>query len=387
MMTILIISVIFILSQVLAQTFKSFGIPSLITYVLIGIICGPSALNFIEPNEVIYIFSEIGILFLLYESGLEINLPSSVKTNLQGVSIALIGSFVPFFTALIIAKFLDYSQNESIFIAGSLVATSIGVTLKTFMELKKHHTTVAKLVLVAAVIDDIIGIVMLLLVSNFAQTKTLNFEIAFNVILFATILFLLIPVIKAILKYSIALSFDKDPIYVSSIVFFAMISYSYISYKLVHLNILGAFIIGYCMQTLNISKTKEVDNLLRKSKSQLNTLQNFFEPFFFVYIGLSFNLSQFNFTSIISFLVLLLIFLTVAILGKLVSGLFVNGFYNKLAIGVSMIPRAEVGLIFAAIGKSSGILNNELYGLIVLISLVTTLITPFALQLIEPKIS
>ncbi len=303
------------------------------------------------------------------------------------ILIALIGSFVPFFTALIIAKFLDYSQNESIFIAGSLVATSIGVTLKTFMELKKQHTIVAKLVLVAAVIDDIIGIVMLLLVSNFAQTKTLNLEIALNVIIFATILFLLIPVIKAILKNSIALSFDKDPIYVSSIVFFAIISYAYISYKLVHLNILGAFIIGYCMQTLNISKTKEIDNLLKKSKSQLKTLQNFFEPFFFVYIGLSFNLSQFNFTSIMSFLVLLLIFLTVAILGKLVSGLFVNGFYNKLAIGVSMIPRAEVGLIFAAIGKSSGALNNELYALIVLISLITTFITPFALQLIEPKIS
>ncbi|WP_291492769.1 cation:proton antiporter [Desulfurella sp.] len=387
MLSILFISLVLLFTQIFGKWFQSFGIPQLITYVTLGIVLGPCVFNLIKPNEIIYVFAEIGILFLLYESGLEINLKSGFKTNLKGVFVAIIGSFVPFFIALATAKLLDYNQNESFFLAGSLVATSIGVTLKTFMDLKKQHTSVANIVLVAAVIDDIIGIIMLLLVSNFAQTKTINLEIAFSVILYATILFLMVPFIKILLQNAINVSFDKDASYVSAIIFFAIMAYSFVSYKLVHLNILGAFIIGYSLQKLNLSKTSKQDNLFKKAKLQLKTLQNFFEPFFFVYIGLSFNLSHFSFSTFGGLLISLLIFLTIAILGKMVSGFFIRGFYNKLAIGLSMIPRAEVGLIFATIGKTSGILNNELYALIVIISLLTTLITPFALQLISPKIS
>jgi len=387
MLSILFIGLVFVFTKIFGDGLKPFGIPQLITYVTLGIVLGPCVLNLIKPNEVFFIFAEIGILFLLYESGLEINLKSGLKTNLNGVLVAIIGSFVPFFLALLLAKPLGYSENESIFLAGSLVATSIGVTLKTFMDLKKQHTTVANIVLVAAVIDDIIGIIMLLLVSNFAQTKTINFEIALSVIMYATMLFLLVPLIKIILKNSINLCFDKDPMYISSIIFFAIIAYSFVSYKLVHLNILGAFIIGYSLQTLKLSKTKEIDNLFKKSKLQLKTLQDFFEPFFFVYIGLSFDLNSLDFSELGKFIGFLFIFLAIAIFGKLISGFFIKGFYNKLAIGLSMIPRAEVGLIFATIGKSSGILNNEIYALIVLISLLTTLIAPFGLQLIHSKIS
>lgn len=387
MLSILFIGLVFVFTKIFGDGLKPFGIPQLITYVTLGIVLGPCVFNFIKPNEIFYIFAEIGILFLLYESGLEINLKSGLKTNLNGVLVAIIGSFVPFFLALLIAKPLGYSENESIFLAGSLVATSIGVTLKTFMDLKKQHTTVANIVLVAAVIDDIIGIIMLLLVSNFAQTKTIDFEIALSVIMYAVMLFLLVPLIKIILKNSINLCFDKDPMYISSIIFFAIIMYSFVAYKLVHLNILGAFIIGYSLQTLKLSKTKEVDNLFKKSKSQLKTLQDFFEPFFFVYIGLSFDLNNLDFSGLGKFIVFLFIFLAIAIFGKLISGFFIKGFYNKLAIGLSMIPRAEVGLIFATIGKSSGVLSNETYALIVIISLFTTLIAPFGLQLIHSKIS
>jgi Kef-type K+ transport system membrane component KefB len=387
MLSILFIGLVFVFTKIFGDGLKPFGIPQLITYVTLGIVLGPCVFNFIKPNEIFYIFAEIGILFLLYESGLEINLKSGLKTNLNGVLVAIIGSFVPFFLALLIAKPLGYSENESIFLAGSLVATSIGVTLKTFMDLKKQHTTVANIVLVAAVIDDIIGIIMLLLVSNFAQTKTIDFEIALSVIMYAVMLFLLVPLIKIILKNSINLCFDKDPMYISSIIFFAIIMYSFVAYKLVHLNILGAFIIGYSLQTLKLSKTKEVDNLFKKSKSQLKTLQDFFEPFFFVYIGLSFDLNNLDFSGLGKFIGFLFIFLAIAIFGKLISGFFIKGFYNKLAIGLSMIPRAEVGLIFATIGKSSGVLSNETYALIVIISLFTTLIAPFGLQLIHSKIS
>jgi len=387
MLSILFIGLVFLFTKIFGDGLKSFGIPQLITYVTLGILLGPCVFNLIQPHEVFHLFAELGILFLLYESGLEINLKSGIKTNLNGVLVAIIGSFVPFFLALLLAKPLGYSENESIFLAGSLVATSIGVTLKTFMDLKKQHTTVANIVLVAAVIDDIIGIIMLLLVSNFAQTKTINFEIVLSVIMYATMLFLLVPLIKIILKNSINLCFDKDPMYISSMILFAIIAYSFVSYKLVHLNILGAFIIGYSLQTLKLSKTKEIDHLFKKSKSQLKTLQDFFEPFFFVYIGLSFDLNSLDFSELGKFIGFLFIFLAIAIFGKLISGFFIKGFYNKLAIGLSMIPRAEVGLIFATIGKSSGILNNEMYALIVLISLITTLITPFGLQLIHSKIS
>lgn len=387
MASILFIAAIVLLTQILGEWLKNFGIPQIVVYVTIGIVLGPCILNVIKPNEIMYIFAEIGIIFLLYESGLEINLQSGFKTNFQATLVAITGCFAPFFIALILAKYLHYNQNESIFIAGSLVATSIGVTLKTFMDLGKQHTRVANIVLVAAVIDDIIGIIMLLLVSNFAQTKTINLEIALMVILYATALFLLIPFIKIILRNVINLCFDKNPMYITAIIFFAIIVYSFASYKLVHLNILGAFIIGYSLQTLKVSKNKEIENSFKKAKTRIKTLQDFFEPFFFVYIGLSFDLSHLNVVSIGHFLVTLLVFLTIALFGKLISGLWVNGPYNKLAVGFAMIPRAEVGLIFATIGKSSGVLDNELYALIVLISLLTTLIAPFGLQLVNPKMS
>ncbi|MGE4546457.1 MAG: cation:proton antiporter, partial [Desulfurella sp.] len=100
-----------------------------------------------------------------------------------------------------------------------------------------------------------------------------------------------------------------------------------------------------------------------------------------------FDLNNLDFSGLGKFIVFLFIFLAIAIFGKLISGFFIKGFYNKLAIGLSMIPRAEVGLIFATIGKSSGVLSNETYALIVIISLFTTLIAPFGLQLIHSKIS
>ncbi|MGB9755806.1 MAG: cation:proton antiporter [Desulfurella sp.] len=387
MVSILFIATIILLTQVFGEWLKNFGIPQIVVYVTIGIVLSPCALNMIKPNEIIYIFAEIGIIFLLYESGLEINLQSGFKTNLQATLVAITGCFVPFFASLVLAKYLHYNQNESIFIAGSLVATSIGVTLKTFMDLGQQHTRVANIVLVAAVIDDIIGIIMLLLVSNFAQTKTINLEIALVVLLYTTALFLLIPFIKIILKNVINLCFDKSPMYIFAIIFFAIIAYSFASYKLVHLNILGAFIIGYSMQTVRLSKNRAIDNSFKKAKSHIKTLQYFFEPFFFVYIGLSFNLSNATFTSIGHFFVALFVFLIIALLGKLISGFWVNDIYNKLAVGIAMIPRAEVGLIFATIGKSSGVLNNEIYALIVIISLLTTLIAPFGLQLVNTKMS
>ncbi len=386
MVSILFLATIILLTQIFGEWLKNFGIPQIVVYVTIGIVLGPCILNIINTNEIIYIFAEIGIIFLLYESGLEINLQPGFKTNLQATLVALTGCFVPFFTALILAKYFHYNQNESVFIAGSLVATSIGVTLKTFMDLGLQHTKVANIVLVAAVIDDIIGIIVLLLVSNFAQTKTINLEIALVVILYATALFLLIPFIRIILKNAMNICFDKSPMYIASIIFFAIVSYSFVTYKLVHLNILGAFIIGYSLKTLKLSKNKANDTF-KKAKLHIKTIQYFFEPFFFVYIGLSFDLSHFNVVSIGNFLVALSVFLIIALLGKLISGFWVNDLYNKLAVGLAMIPRAEVGLIFATIGKTSGILNNELYALIVLISLFTTLITPFGLQLVSPKMS
>ncbi|HHS48923.1 MAG TPA: hypothetical protein ENM99_03565, partial [Desulfurella acetivorans] len=111
MLEILFIGLVFVLTKIFGEGLKPFGIPQLITYVTLGIVLGPCVFNLIKPNEIFYIFAEIGILFLLYESGLEINLKSGLKTNLNGVLVATIGAFVPFFIALIIAKFLGYNED------------------------------------------------------------------------------------------------------------------------------------------------------------------------------------------------------------------------------------------------------------------------------------
>lgn len=383
MTSVLIISILFLLSQVASDFLKNYGIPELITYVILGIILGPCVLSLVKPNEILYLFSELGILFLLFESGFEIQLKQGLKTKLESVAVAITGSMVPFFLGLAASIYLfHYNQSESFFIAGSLVATSIGITLKTLMDLKKQKTHVAQVVLIAAVIDDIIGIIMLLIVSSFAQTKTLNLKIAFFVIAYSIALFLIAPIIKLLFEGSLKVFYDKTPTYLSSIIFFAIIFYSFISYKLVHLSILGAFIIGYAIQNV---RSKHI-NILHQAKDKLKPIQNLFEPFFFIYIGLSFNLNNISF-SISKFLLALLLLLIIATLGKLLSGFWVNSFTKKIAVGIAMIPRGEVGLIFAQIGKQSGVLNNELYAMIVLISLLTTLITPFALQLMEQKIT
>ena len=379
---------ILIVARFLGELFARFGIPSVLGELFAGVLLGSSILGIVEPNEILKILAEIGIILLLFEVGLETDFKRLKEAGTKSFVVAILGVVLPFGAGFSAAYYLfDLSFSISLFIGGTLTATSIGITLRVLQDIKMQKTNIAQIVIGAAVIDDIIGIILLVFIYDYSISKEANFSHTLSVAGMVTMFLVLAPVFAKLLSFIIHKFHNKHlvPGYIPTIIISLILLFSYLSHLVGAPAILGSFAAGVALSRrffLPFGAFLSTDvKLLKHVKSNMTPIIQIFTPIFFVMVGLSVDLSIIDFSSS-EFWVMGLTFVSLAFISKFVGAFFIfqKSLRNNAVIGISMVPRGEVGLIFAEMGRVSGILPNDIYAMLIFVIIMTTVIPPFLLK-------
>lgn len=363
-------------------------IPPVIGELLAGIVLGPSVLGWIEPNEIIRLLAEIGIIMLLFEVGLETNVRRLVSTGKKSLIVAFLGFILPFILGFLVCHWLlGLTLLPALFVGGTLTATSIGITIRVLTDLNRQKAIEGQIVLGAAVIDDIFGVVLLALLYEFVIGGGVSITNAGKVLLFIGVFFVLATPSAKLLSLLIRRFNANSAIpglipttIVSLVLFFAWLAHSVGAPEL-----LGGFAAGLALSRrffLPFGFAIRTDaTFAKKIEDQMKPIIHLFTPIFFVMVGLSLNLHEIDWSSpFIWWFSLSITF--IAILGKLIGALTIReSWYTRIAIGMAMVPRGEVGLIFAELGRQSNVLNNEMYAGIVSVIALTTLLPPLFMKM------
>lgn len=374
-------------ARLTGDIFAKFGIPSVIGEIFIGIILGQSVLGIIPISDVMKLLAELGIILLLFHIGLEADLRQLKKVGFSAIAVALTGAIAPMTIGFLVSYFfLNFSAITSLFIGGTLTATSIGITVRVLEDIGKMKERFAQIVLGAAVLDDIFGVVVLTALYEFSKSQEIHLNAILLLTLYIGTFFLFAPIIGKIFAYLVSTLSKKlntldfvPPVVVAIILLFA-----FAAHEIGSPEILGAFTAGIAFSrrfTIPFAAAFQTDkDIIHKIEESLNPLIWLFTPIFFVYVGLQLNLKAIDFTSVDFWLMSFVIFV-VAFTTKLSAGFFIKGsLKEKLSVGFSMLPRGEVGLIFAEFGRLSGIYDNTTYAVIIFVVALTTLLSPIILK-------
>lgn len=383
----LILLIILLTARVFAELANRLHLPSVIGELLAGIVLGPSLLGWIEPIEPIKLMAEIGIILLLFDIGLGTDVKRLAQTGFQSMVVALIGFSVPFLLGFSVAYWVfGIPLLVSLFIGGTLTATSIGITVRVLKDLGRLNTSEGQTILGAAVLDDIMGVVLLALLYEFSIGGGVNLNNVVKVIMYVGAFFLLAP-IAAKMMSTIIKHFDDvsetpgliPTMIVSLVLFFAWMAHSMGAPKL-----LGGFAAGLALSRrfflpFGIALHSS-PSFAESIETKMTPIVQLFTPIFFVTVGLSLNLQEIDWAStfIWTFSMALLV---VAIGGKLLGGLLIHQpWSSRWIIGIAMVPRGEVGLIFAELGQKGGIFSHEIYAGMIMVIALTTLLPPFFMK-------
>lgn len=380
--------IILFAARLLGEFAAKFNIPSVIGELFAGVLLGPSLLHFIEPTKIIKLLAEIGIILLLFEVGVESNFTRLQKTGLKPFIVAFGGVVIPF----VLGFFISYQLFQlnlliSLFVGSTLTATSIGITVRVLTDLKRQKGDEAQIVLGAAVIDDIIGIILLSVLYEFSLGKGIDYLGVSKIAVFIVLFLLLAPIIAKIIS-SVIKYYEKKseiPGLIPSMTVALILFFAWLAHQVGAPELLGGFAAGLALSPhffAPLGRFLNIDEgFSHKIESQMKPIIYLFAPIFFVTVGLSLNLREINWQS--GFIWLLSFSLTLAaILGKLFSGflLMKEKRWMKWAVGLAMIPRGEVGLIFAELGRTNQILDHDLYAALIIVIAVSTILTPFAMR-------
>jgi Kef-type K+ transport system membrane component KefB len=364
-------------------------VPPVIGELVAGILIGPSLLGWVTITPPIHLLAQIGVILLLFEVGLETDIGRLTSSGAKAFLVAVGGVVLPFiFSFCVSYYFFGVAVPASLFIGSTLTATSIGITLRVLRDLKKQTSHESQIILGAAVLDDIIGIILLALLFEFSMTGLVNLWDASRALLLITLFIVLSPPITRYLSRAVQKWHEKTSIpgLLPAVVVSFMLLFAWIAYKMAAPELLGGFVVGlaFSKQLLfpSVKLLRGSPTFSHQVEKQMNPIVHLFTPIFFVSIGLSLNLKLIDWSSQFIWIFTGSLFL-VAALGKLLSGFLIKeSFRTRFIIGTAMIPRGEVGLIFANIGLTAGILKDEVYTSIILVIVLTTLMAPLLLRYI-----
>ena len=379
------LSVLLFAAKLFAELFNKLRLPSVLGELLAGIIVGPFALGSIpifdgKPlvilNETVRQIGEIAGIVILFIAGLEITPREFLKGGAASFTIGALGVIVPFFLGYYVFTIFGLEGLQSILIATALTATSVAITVRVLTELGKMQTKEAKIILGAAIVDDILAIAVLSVVLTMVQTGNMDpniFDIIFLILkilgIFAALLIGTIIIIPRIVNSE---RLWKARGSVEGIVTASFFGASAISAAVGLSPIVGAFSVG-----MAVASTK----IIKRVEDYVDKLEIIFAPLFFAIIGAQVNLTGIN----LDVLFLSAIIIVVAIFSKLAGcGLpalvFLRNRSKAMKVGIGMISRGEVGLIVAGIGVTSGALSSNIYTTVIIMVAITTLITPVWLK-------
>ena len=383
------LAIILISARFAAEVASRFGAPSVIGELLAGVVLGPSLLGWIEVTEVIRLLAEIGIILLLFEVGLETDIRRLKRSGGESVEVALGGFIAPFVFGYLVCRYL-FGQEIllSLFVGGALTATSIGVTVRILRDVGRQESREGQVVLGAAVIDDVLGVLLLALLYEFSRSGDLSLVNVGRLAAFVGLFFLLAPVAAKLMSTLIGRyhRVTEMPGLVATVIVSLVLVFAWMAHAVGAPELLGGFAAGLALSRrffLPFGTALARDELLADEvERDMKPIVQLFTPIFFVTVGLSLDLRQVDWGS--AFVWLFSISLgVVAIAGKIAGGylLFREHWLMRSAIGMAMVPRGEVGLIFAELGRSAGVFDDATYAAMVLVIVYTTLFSPFWIKL------
>jgi Kef-type K+ transport system membrane component KefB len=338
---------------------------------------------FVAQSEVISVLAELGVIVLLFEIGLESNLKDLMAVGIQATIVAIVGVVAPFAAGTVgLMVLFGIDAVPAIFAGAALTATSIGITSKVLSELGRLNSKEGQIILGAAVIDDVLGIIVLAVVASLAKDGEVDVTKVIYLIISASAFLLGAILLGNVFNKSFVAIVNKlktrGELVIPAFIFaFAM---AYLAAVIQLEAILGAFAAGLVLE--ETEKRKEL-------QKQVIPIADILVPIFFVAVGAKTDLGVLNPTipSNQEGLIMATFLIIVAILGKVITGLTVFGQpeINRLAIGVGMIPRGEVGLVFAGVGAASGALSKPLGAAIIMMVILTTFLAPPLLRFVFPE--
>jgi len=382
-----VLLIILLTARVFAELAVRLKSPSVIGELVAGVVLGPSLLGWIEPFEAIKLLAEIGIILLLFEVGLGTDLMRLAQSGWKSVIVAIGGFVLPFVLGFLLSsQVFGLSLLVSLFIGGTLTATSIGITVRVLSELKVQHRHEGQIVLGAAVLDDIFGVVLLALLYEFAIGGGISIINTGKVLLFIGIFFVLAPVAAKIISVLIK-RLDRTtevPGLIPTMMVSLVLFFAWLANEVGAPELLGGFAAGLALSRrffLPLGVALHADpKFAQRIEDQMKPIISLFTPIFFVMVGLSLNLREIDWSSFHIWGLSLALFVA-AVAGKFAGALVIKeSWCSRFAIGLAMIPRGEVGLIFAELGRESGVLENETYAPLIIVIVLTTLLPPFLLK-------
>ncbi len=368
---------IFAAAKIFGELAERIGQPAVLGEMAGGIVIGVSGLHLIDAHDpTLHLLSELGVILLLFLIGLETDISRLLAVGGAATAVALAGVILPFAGGYGIGMWLHYPVTLSVFLGAALTATSVGITARVLSDLGHLRSDESQVILGAAVLDDILGLVLLTVVSAIAAGRHLTilgvsrtFVVAFGFVVVALFLgSLLAPKLLQLV----------ERVRVGKALFFTSVMFAF---GLAYLADLAgsALIIGAFAAGLVLARTDRGRDIQR----EVHDVAQFFIPIFFVSVGAAVDLNAMNpfHSATRPFFIVGILLTLVAIAGKLLAGFAAFGRpLRRLVIGVGMIPRGEVGLIFAQLGLSAGLLSAGLYSSVALMVMITTFVAPPVLR-------
>ena len=366
------ILVVLLAAKAAAEVAERLHVPAVVGEILAGILIGPSALNLVRGGDVLAVLGELGVILLLFDVGMEMDIRELVAVGRASMAVATIGVAVPLVAGWATASALGMSGNEALFVGAALTATSVGITARVFGDLRALATVEARTVIGAAVADDVIGLVVLTVVVRVAtqghvSPAAVGWVIAVAVLFLVATSLLGLRFVPRLFAVVTRRSRSSGTLVAVALAFTIAVAELASAVKLAP--IVGAFVAG-----VSVGPSSAADRIRR----ELAPVGHLFVPVFFLMIGIDAQVEQFAHPRVLSVAGALL---AVAVVGKLAA---VAGLYgspgDRLLIGVGMVPRGEVGLIFATLGLHQHIFGQDIYAALLLVVLATTLLPPPVLR-------
>jgi Kef-type K+ transport system membrane component KefB len=366
--------VIFVAAQIGAEIAQRLRLPGVVGEIVAGCVIGPSALGWLSAEQIVAgtpldVLAEIGVVLLLFSVGLETRLEDLKKVGRSAFLVGVLGVIVPFVLGTLWAHGNGFVWTKSLFVAAAFVATSAGITARVLQELGALQRIESRVILGAAVIDDILAMLLLGVVTSLQMGGGVSVGSLLLVLAQAVGFVAVIGLVGTRVMRVRAGWLDSplNPLSPLTIALAICLGLAFLSTEFGLAAIIGAFLAG-----MIASETHQREQLEHQTKPLLA----FLTPFFFVLTGAKIDLSVFASKSA---LIMLAVVTVIAVISK-----FIGGFLGALSlgrnsatiVGVGMIPRGEVGVVIASLGLASGVFSNQTYAVIVAMSLLTSIITP-----------
>ena len=362
-------------AKLMAELFERLRQPAVVGEILAGVIIGPSVLNLVSPSEMTNTLAEIGVIFLLFAVGLEIKPAAIFRVGKTATMVAVLGVAAPFLGGWLLMHLWGSTNIEALFIGTAMVATSVGITARVLSAMGLLDAPASRVILGAAVIDDILGLLVLGIVSSLAAGTVNYIQVGLTALL-AIGFTVFIALVGAPILTKVSPRIERlrigDAFFIFGLVLCLGLSVAatYIGVAA----IIGAFLAG-----MALAEATEGNHDMHK---QTAGVTEFLVPFFLVNIGMQLKLAAFRDPAVI---VLALTVTVIAVVTKLIGcglGAWPMGLRRAAQIGMGMVPRGEVGIVVAQIGLSLAVITDRLYGVVLFMAIATTLIAPPFLKML-----